>query len=110
MAVRYSNHAGAIPTPFGTALTSSGTILPSPSNGSRYLLHDFNCWLVDPSVAGTVTLTLGTVVLPPVVMGSSRSFFGHGPMTLPAETPVVATLGGSGSVGFYGSYLVATND
>lgn len=110
MTVRYSQFSQVQPLTFGTALTASGTPIPAPSNGSRVMLDFLAYWLVDPAGSNTVTLTLGTVVMPPVGLSSARGSFSLGPTVLPPDTPLVATLAGSGSVGFFGQYNIATND
>jgi len=106
--VNYSRYEQVQPLVIGTALTSSGTVVPAPAAGGRILMDYLEYWAVDPSVAGTVTVTLGTVVVPPVILSSSRSFFYVDALALPAATPISVTLGGSGSVGFFCKYLVAT--
>jgi hypothetical protein len=110
MTVKNSLYSQVQPLTFGTALTASGTPVASPGTAARLRFDHFSYWLVDPAGSNTVTLALGTVTLPPVGLSSSRSSFTHGPFVLDINSAVVATLSGSGSVGFYGQYVIATTD
>lgn len=110
MAVKGSIYSQVQPVVFGTALTASGTPIPAPTSGSRVRLDYMYYWLVDPAGSNTVTLTLGTVVLPPVGLSSSRALFYIDAFVFPPETSLVATLAGAGSVGFFGQYNIATSD
>lgn len=109
MTVKYSKYSQVQPLNFGTTLTASGTPIPSPGAGARVMLDFLYYWLVDPAGSNTVTLTLGTVVLPPVGLSSSRHLFYVDSFVFGTATPMVATLAGAGSVGFFGSYNIATD-
>lgn len=106
------NYARYTQTPYltiGTTLTATGTLISAPAAGTRAILDYVTYWLVDPAGSNTVTLALGTVTLPPVILSSSRASFSLSSYTLGTGQAIVATLGTSGSVGFFGQYLLATD-
>lgn len=109
MPVKYSLYSQVAPLTFGTTLIASGTPVVAPSSGQRIMVDYMAYWLVDPAGSNTVTLTLGTVVLPPVGLSSSRGAFTLGPCVLSTASPIIATLSGSGSVGFFGQYNIASD-
>lgn len=112
MPVRDSRYAQ---TPYlyaGTTLGSvaAGTVIAPPSDGSRIRMDYLSYWLVDPSTSGTVTLSLGTVALPAVGLSSSRSAFSFDGHTFDQEAGCTVAITGAGSVGFFGRYVIATDD
>lgn len=109
MTVRYSQYAQKPFRYAGTALAASGTVIPPTSNGERILLDYITYWLVDPAASNTVTLALGTVTLPAVGLSSSRGAFSMQDHVFDANAGLTVTLASSGTVGFFGRYVVASD-
>lgn len=111
MTTSYSRYAQKPYRYVGTALGSValGTVIAPTSNGSRILLDYLSCWLLDPSTAGTVTLSFGTLALPTLGLSSSRTGFSFDDHVFDADAGCTVAITGAGSVGFFGRYVVATN-
>lgn len=110
MTVKYSQYAQRPYLTIGTALSASGTVLPPVSSGQRIILEQLQYWLQVPAGTVTVTLALGSGTVPPVALTLDRSTFGVPSYTLAQDTGITATLSGAGTVGFWGRYLVATDE
>lgn len=110
MTVRYSQYAARPSLTIGTALSASGTVVPPVSNGQRIILRELQYWLQVPTGTVTVTLVLGSGTVPPVALTLDRSTMGVPAYVLAQNTGITATLSGAGTVGFWGSYIVATDD
>ena len=110
MTVKYSQYAAATYLTIGTALSASGTVVPPVSNGQRILLNSLQFFSQVPGGTVTVTLALGSGTVPAIGLTLDRSTFTVPPYVLDQNTGITATLSGAGTVGFWGNYLVATND
>lgn len=110
MAVKYSQYAQRPYLTIGTALSASGTVVAPATNGDRYILESLQYWLQVPTGTVTVTLALGSGTVPAAALTLDRSLITVPGYVLAQNTGITATLSGAGTVGFWGRYLVATDN
>jgi len=110
MPIKYSQYAQRPYLTIGTALSSSGTVLAPVSSGSRIILQHMDYWLQIPTGTVTVGLSLGSGSVPPMPLTAACPTMGVPSYTLAPDTGITATLTGTGTVCFFGTYLIATND
>jgi len=110
MTVKYSQFAQRPYLTIGTALAATGTVVAATANDQRIILNDMKYYLSPLVGTVTVTLALGSATMPAVALTTTRPDFTVPPYVLAQNSGIIATLSGSGTVGFWGRYLIATND
>jgi hypothetical protein len=109
MTIKYSQYAQRPYLTIGTALTTSGTVVAPTSNGDRIILQHMDYWLQVPSGTVTVGLLLGSGSVPPMPLTAACPTMGVPAYTLAQNTGITATLTGTGTVCFFGTYLIASD-